>query len=79
MGCTGITVNAIAPGFFATEANARVVAQKPVADWLRHRTALGRWGEPKEIAGAAVFLASPASTYITGQVIAVDGGYLSHF
>jgi gluconate 5-dehydrogenase len=79
LGVHGITVNAIAPGFFATEANAEVVAQKPVADWLRHRTALGRWGQPKEIAGAAVFLASPASSYITGQVIAVDGGYLAHF
>jgi gluconate 5-dehydrogenase len=79
LGVHGITVNAIAPGFFATEANARVVAQKSVASWLRHRTALGRWGEPKEIAGAAVFLASSASSYITGQVIAVDGGYLAHF
>src|SRR5262249_33568605 len=79
LGVHGITVNAIAPGFFATEANASVVAQKSVADWLRYRTALGRWGEPKEIAGAAVFLASAASSYITGQVIAVDGGYVAHF
>jgi len=79
LGEHGITVNAIAPGFFATEANASVVAQKSVADWLRERTALGRWGEPKEIAGAAVFLASPASSYITGQIIAVDGGYVAHF
>jgi gluconate 5-dehydrogenase len=79
LGVHGITVNAIAPGFFATEANAELVAQTSVASWLRQRTSLGRWGEPKEIAGAAVFLASPAASYITGQILAVDGGYLAHF
>jgi gluconate 5-dehydrogenase len=75
----GITVNAVAPGFFATEANAAMVAQEAVATWLEQRTSLGRWGVPAEIAGAIVFLASPAASYITGQVLAVDGGYLSHF
>ena len=50
-----------------------------VAQWLQARTSLGRWGQPAEIAGAVVFLASPAASYITGHVLAVDGGYLAHF
>lgn len=79
LGRDGVTVNAIAPGYFATEPNQPMVADAQVAQWLRQRTALGRWGDPAEIAGAVVFLASPAASYITGHVLAVDGGYLSHF
>lgn len=79
MGPDGIRVNAIAPGFFATEANAGMVTDPQIGSWLSQRTSLGRWGQPSEVAGAAVFLASAAATYITGQTLAVDGGYLSHF
>ncbi|WP_374140346.1 SDR family oxidoreductase [Sphingomonas sp.] len=78
-GPDGITVNAIAPGFFATEANAGMVADPAIGNMLARRTSLGRWGRPEEIAGAAVFLASDAASYITGQTITVDGGFLAHF
>jgi gluconate 5-dehydrogenase len=79
LGPHGINVNAIAPGYFATETNAAMVADAPTGQWLQQRSSLGRWGQPDEIAGAAVFLASPASSYVTGQTLAVDGGYLAHF
>ncbi|WP_332743608.1 SDR family oxidoreductase [Hydrogenophaga sp.] len=79
LGPHGINVNAIAPGFFATEANTDMVEDAQALAWLQQRSSLGRWGQPDEIAGAAVFLASPAASYMTGHTLAVDGGYLAHF
>lgn len=70
----GIRVNAIAPGFMATEANAAWVDDPGVTGMLEARAALGRWGRPTEVAGAAVFLASDAAAYVTGHVLVVDGG-----
>ncbi len=74
-----ITVNAIAPGYVASETNAPMVADPEIAKFLENRTALGRWAEPEELAGAAVFLASDAASYITGHVLTVDGGFTAHF
>ncbi len=79
LGPDGITVNAVAPGFFATRTNKSMVDDPAIADWLQKRTSLGRWGLPEEIAGAVLFLVSDAASYVTGQTIAVDGGYLTHF
>jgi gluconate 5-dehydrogenase len=79
LGATGITVNAVAPGYFATEANGEMTADPGIARHLARRTSLGRWGEPGEIAGAVAFLAAPEASYITGHTLAVDGGYLTHF
>lgn len=70
-----IQVNGIAPGFFRTEMNAPLVADSEFSAWVARRTPAGRWGEPAEIAGAAVFLASSAADYVTGHLLAVDGGF----
>ena len=69
-----IQVNAIAPGYFATEMN-RALLDDPAFDaWVKKRTPAGRWGQPDEIAGVALFLASAAANYVTGQIIMIDAG-----
>ena len=72
-----VQVNAIGPGFLMTEMNKVLAEDEKFNDWVCGRTPAGRWGAPEEVAGAAVFLASAASNFITGQVIYVDGGFLS--
>lgn len=74
LGPRGITVNAIAPGYFATETNAAMVKDPDTAAFLARRCPLKRWGEPAEIGGAAVFLASDAASFVNGHVLTVDGG-----
>jgi gluconate 5-dehydrogenase len=74
-----IQVNGIAPGFFKTEMNAPLIADPEFSAWVARRTPAGRWGEPPEIAGAAVFLASPAADYVTGHVLYVDGGFSASY
>jgi gluconate 5-dehydrogenase len=75
LGQHNIQVNGIAPGYFRTEMNRALIENQEFDAWVRKRTPAGRWGDPHELAGAAVFLASSASDYVTGQVIFVDGGF----
>lgn len=71
----GIQVNGIAPGYFKTDLTRALVDDAAFSAWLAQRAPAGRWGEPKELAGAAVFFASGASDFVTGQVLFVDGGF----
>ena len=73
-GARGVTANAIAPGYFVTEMTAHLAADPEFDGWLKGRTPMGRWGRPDELGGAAVFLASPASSYVNGHLLVVDGG-----
>jgi gluconate 5-dehydrogenase len=74
LGRQGITVNALAPGYFATELNTALLEDKAFTAWVEARTPAGRWAKPAELGGAAVFLASEAGSYVNGHVLAVDGG-----
>ena len=71
----GVQVNGIAPGFFRTEMNAALTSDAEFSAWVAKRTPAGRWGEPDEVSGAAVFLASSAADYVTGHLLYVDGGF----
>ncbi len=73
----GIQANGLAPGYFATEMNKALVENEEFSAWLCKRTPAGRWGQVEELNGAAVFLASDASSFINGQIIYVDGGMTS--
>jgi NAD(P)-dependent dehydrogenase (short-subunit alcohol dehydrogenase family) len=73
----GVTVNAIAPGVFRTELNAQLLDSTPRGQELLMRTPMGRFGKTEELTGAAVYLASDAASFITGQTLVIDGGFLA--
>ncbi|WP_438489743.1 SDR family NAD(P)-dependent oxidoreductase [Streptomyces sp. S186] len=70
----GIRVNALCPGWTRTDMTSFAHSLEPLSDWLTAHVPLGRWAEPEEIARAALFLASPAASYLTGQALVLDGG-----
>ena len=72
-----IQANAIGPGYILTEMNKALVEDPKFDAWVKARTPTGRWGTPEDLVGAAVFLASPASAYVNGQILYVDGGMLA--
>jgi gluconate 5-dehydrogenase len=71
----GLNVNAIAPGYVRTELNEALLANQEFNSWVEKRTPAGRWAEPAELGGAAVFLASEAASYVNGHILFVDGGF----
>jgi gluconate 5-dehydrogenase len=71
----GLNVNGIAPGYFATEMNEALLKDEKFNSWIASRTPMGRWGEPEELGGAAVFLASEASRFVNGHILYVDGAF----
>jgi len=77
LGKHGIQVNGLGPGYFKTELTHSLAADAAFTAWLTGRTPAGRWGEVEELGGAAIFLASDASSFVTGHVLYVDGGVTS--
>ena len=74
LGKYGIQVNGLGPGYFKTELNRALVDDAAFSTWLSGRTPAGRWGDVQELAGAAIFLASEASSFVSGHILYVDGG-----
>lgn len=72
----GISVNAIAPGYIATEMNTALIKDQERATSILARIPAGRWGKPEDFKGAIVYLASAASAYVSGEVLTVDGGWM---
>lgn len=73
----GIRVNAVGPGYFRTQMTEALAQDGAFNRWVKQRTPLGRWGDPDELIGGVVFLASSAASFITGQILYVDGGWLA--
>ncbi|WP_417308706.1 glucose 1-dehydrogenase [Devosia sp.] len=71
----GLNVNGIAPGYIRTELNEALLQNEEFNSWIETRTPMGRWGDPRELGGAAVFLASEASTFVNGHILYVDGAF----
>jgi NAD(P)-dependent dehydrogenase (short-subunit alcohol dehydrogenase family) len=74
-GASGVRVNAIAPGFILTDLTRKLWSDETMQAWGRANTPLGRLGEPEDLVGAALFLASPAAAFLTGQILYIDGGF----
>ena len=74
VGASGILVNAIAPGYIATELNTALLENQEFSEWVISKTPLGRWGQPHELGGGAVFLMSEAGSFVNGQILSIDGG-----
>jgi len=77
LGPSGIQVNGLAPGYFTTDLTAALAADEKFSAWVRDRTPAGRWGTVSELVGALIFLCSPASDFVNGHLLYVDGGMLS--
>jgi NAD(P)-dependent dehydrogenase (short-subunit alcohol dehydrogenase family) len=73
----GVRVNALCPGWFASELTADMFTDERALNWIRRKTILGRPGNEDELDGALLWLASDASSYVTGQAVVVDGGYVA--
>jgi len=71
----GLNVNAIAPGYIRTELNEALLKDAEFNTWVERRTPMGRWAEPSELGGAAIFLASDAASFVNGHILYVDGGF----